>query len=75
MLLRRLLRDLNFVAKHHFKILAHEFRSLILFPQLANLSIIKAEGLHVNLTVKHLFLFILRKHHCDNLLSFRCIVH
>ena len=75
MLLRWLLRDLNFVVKHHFKILAHELGSLILFPQLANLSIIKAEGLHVNLTVKHLFLFILRKHHCDNLLSFRCIVH
>ena len=75
MLLRRLLRDLNFVVQNHFKILAHQFGSLILFPQLANLLIIKAEGLHVYLTVQDLFLFILCKHHCDNFFSFRCIVN
>ena len=75
MLLRWLLRDLNFVVKDHFKILAHQFRSLILFPQLANLLIIKAEGLHVNLTLQDLFLFILSEHHSDNFLSFRRIVN
>ena len=75
MLLRWLLRDLNFVVKDHFKILAHQFRSLILFPQLANLLIIKAEGLHVNLTVQDFFFFILRKHHSDYFFSFRRIVY